>query len=227
MPVRPEVARQIARDRLERRLGDAHPVVDRPRHGGVEVESDDARAAGHQRCERTGQRLEREGAGLERLRRRLRRRGHEATAERVLGRERDRVQRTVNPAPGALERLRQRGEVLGAVDVKLEHLTDGVEFLRCALGHAPHPAEAREHDLGTLPLRLLSGVEGDRVLGDDAGDQQALAGQDHVRPPTPRSAGPASVRSAQARRSRVRDGSTISSTKPDAAAASARRCSSA
>ena len=41
---RPEVARQVARRRLERRLGHAHPVVDRPGDRGVEVEPDDARA---------------------------------------------------------------------------------------------------------------------------------------------------------------------------------------
>ena len=37
----PEVVREVARDRLERRLGDAHPVVDRPGDRGVEVEADD------------------------------------------------------------------------------------------------------------------------------------------------------------------------------------------
>ena len=42
MPRGPEVARQVARDRLERRLRDAHPVVGRPGDRGVEVEPDDA-----------------------------------------------------------------------------------------------------------------------------------------------------------------------------------------
>ena len=41
---RPEVAGQVAVDRLERGLGDARPVVGRPRDAGVEVEADDAGA---------------------------------------------------------------------------------------------------------------------------------------------------------------------------------------
>ena len=41
---RAEVARQVARGGLQRRLGHAHPVVDRPGDGGVEVEPDDRRA---------------------------------------------------------------------------------------------------------------------------------------------------------------------------------------
>ena len=49
IPCGPEVAGQVARDRLERRLGDAHPVVDRPGDGRVEVEPDDRAAAVHQR----------------------------------------------------------------------------------------------------------------------------------------------------------------------------------
>ena len=100
-PARPEVARQIPRDRLERGLGDAHPVVDRPRDGRVEVEPDDARPGPHQRLQRRRQRLERERARLERRGRALRRSGHEPPAERVLGRERDRVQRPVDARPSA------------------------------------------------------------------------------------------------------------------------------
>jgi hypothetical protein len=49
-----------------------------------------------------------------------------------------------------------------------------------------------------------------------------LALEDHTPPPT----SPANAASAQASRSRVSDGSMISSTKPSAAARSARRCSS-
>src|SRR3954453_4717759 len=41
---RAEVAREVARGSLQRGLGDAHPVVDRPGHGRVEVQPDDRRA---------------------------------------------------------------------------------------------------------------------------------------------------------------------------------------
>ena len=51
--------------------------------------------------------------------------------------------------------------------------------LRRALGQPAHAAEARQQDLRALLLRPLGGVERDRVLGDDAGDQQALAVEDH------------------------------------------------
>ena len=41
---RAEVTRQVARGGLQRGLGHAHPVIDRPRDLGVEVEPDDRRA---------------------------------------------------------------------------------------------------------------------------------------------------------------------------------------
>ena len=58
-PLGPEVAGEVAGGRLERRLRHAHPVVDRPRLGVVEVEADDRAAALHQRQRRDRQRLQR------------------------------------------------------------------------------------------------------------------------------------------------------------------------
>ena len=43
-PARAEVAREVARDALERRLRDAHPVIYRPGDAGVEVEAHDRAA---------------------------------------------------------------------------------------------------------------------------------------------------------------------------------------
>ena len=43
-PFGPEIPGEVAGQRLERRLGHAHPVVDGPRHGGVEVEPHHGRA---------------------------------------------------------------------------------------------------------------------------------------------------------------------------------------
>ena len=104
-PLAAEVARQVPRDRLQGGLGDAHPVVDRPGHGGVEVQPDDPRAGRHQRGHRGPQRLQRERAGLKRLRRAVGGRAQELSAERVLGRERDRVQRPVKPVPALAQVL--------------------------------------------------------------------------------------------------------------------------
>ena len=45
MPLRPELAGEVAVEALQRRLGDAHPVVGRERHRVVEVEADERAAA--------------------------------------------------------------------------------------------------------------------------------------------------------------------------------------
>src|SRR5580658_9794253 len=60
----PELLGQVARQRLEPRLGHAHPVVDGPGHRRIEVETDDGRATVgprglQERQERLGQCLER------------------------------------------------------------------------------------------------------------------------------------------------------------------------
>ena len=70
--VRADVAREVARDGLQRRLADAHPVVDRPGDRRVEVEADDGAAGLAEQRQQVGrQRLEREGARLERRQRAL------------------------------------------------------------------------------------------------------------------------------------------------------------
>ncbi len=115
-PARSEVAREVARDALERRLGDAHPVVHRPGDGGVEVEADDRAAALaglQQRRERGGERLQRERAGLEGRDRAARGRVEEAAAESVRGREGDRMQHAVEAAPARAQLLGDALEVFG------------------------------------------------------------------------------------------------------------------
>ena len=74
-PARAELAREVARDGLQRGLGDAHPVIGRPGHAGVEVEPDDAGAVGRgveQRQQPGDERLQRERARLVGGRRRSR-----------------------------------------------------------------------------------------------------------------------------------------------------------
>ena len=43
--------------------------------------------------------------------------------------------------------------------------------------HQPHPAEPGQHDRGALFLGDLRDREGDRGVGDHAGDEQSLTGQ--------------------------------------------------
>ena len=100
--LRAEVAREVARDGLERRLAHAHPVVDRPRDAAVEVEADDDAPPRflHQRraCRRRAPSA-RTRLVWKRGRHALPRRVEEVAAERVLRRERDRVQEPVEPSP--------------------------------------------------------------------------------------------------------------------------------
>ncbi len=161
---RPEVAGQVARRRLERGLRHAHPVVDRPRDRGVEVEPDDARALlGVQVGEPGGERLQRERARPERRLGALRRRVEEVAAERVLGRERDRVQDAVEAAPALAQVVGDGLEVVGVVDVELEHVGRLRQLGRRPLGHPLDAAERGEHHLGAGLLGLARDLVRDRL----------------------------------------------------------------
>ena len=97
-----QVARQVARDRLQRRLGHAHPVVGGPGHGGVEVQPHQAAAVGRggqQRAQPGAQRLERVGAGGEGRGRALGRGVQEVAAQRLGRGVGDGVQHAVHAAP--------------------------------------------------------------------------------------------------------------------------------
>ena len=216
-PRGPEVARQVARGGLERGLGHAHPVVDGPGDGGVEVHADDARALVRVEVgERDGERLERERARLERGDRALRRGGEEAAAEGVLGREGDGVQHAVDAAPAVAELARDGLEVLRLVDVELEHVGRVGQLLGRPVGQPLGAAEARQHDLGALLLRLAGDLPRDRVARDDARQEQLLvleeAHSGMLRTPCAGCATASSVRSASISRRRVSAGGTISST---------------
>ena len=110
MPVGPEVAGEVARGRLERGLGDAHPVVDGPRDAAVvEVEADDAAAAAISGRHATASAFSEYALDLQRDRDVLPRRGEEPAAEARLGREADRVQHAVELAADAFgERVEVR-----------------------------------------------------------------------------------------------------------------------
>ena len=73
------------------------------------------------------------------------------------------------------EIVRDRLDVLGLVDVELEHVRDGIELQRGTIGHALGTAEAGQDDLGSRRLRLLGDLVRDRLAIDDSGDQELLA----------------------------------------------------
>src|SRR5207237_1318344 len=79
---------------------------------------------------------ERERARLERGERRRARRGEEVAAERVARDEGDRVDEAVEPPPALLDLGRGRLELLGVVDVELEHVRLGGQAPRDALRDA-------------------------------------------------------------------------------------------
>ena len=86
---------------------------------------------------------QRDGADVERGLRALHRRRQEAPAERVRGRERDRVQGAVDAAPARRQVVGQRLEVLGALDVELEHVGRRGQRLRGALGQPARRGRTR------------------------------------------------------------------------------------
>ena len=182
-PVRSEVAREVPRDRLERGLGHAHPVVDRPRDPGVEIERDDRapvllHVGEHPRRDR----LQREGARLDRGRDALPRGVQEVPAERVLRRERDRVQEPVEPSPPGPDLGRDRLDVRGIVRVHLQDV-DGIGEPARRLLRQPHRAPERgQDDLGPLLLQGLRGRVRDRLARQHAGDEQLLAFEQHRDP---------------------------------------------
>ncbi len=95
----------------------------------------------------------------------------------ALGREADRVQHAVEAVDVLAHVVGERVEVRLVGDVELDD--------RCGLGQPPgddlrdaHRAPERgEHHLGALLLRDARHVEGDRGVGEHAGDEQALAVQ--------------------------------------------------
>ena len=111
------------------------------------------------------------------------------------------MQDAVDAAPALLEVLRHRLDVLGAVDVELEHVGLRVELGRRPLGHPAHAAERGEDHLGAGLLRLLGDLVRDRLAVDHSCDQELLAVEHaHVRAESGRSRRCAPARARRARR---------------------------
>ena len=85
----------------------------------------------------------------------------------------------VERAPALLDVVDDGGDVVGVVDVELEDVGRVGQAVGDPL-RDPHPAaEAGEHDLRAFLLRALGDGVGDRALGEDPGDEQAAAFEQH------------------------------------------------
>ena len=99
-----------------------------------------------------------------------------------LGREPDRVQHAVDAAPLRGQRLAHRHAVFGHGDVELEHVDVVAELPGGALREVERPPGTGEHDVGALRLRQLGHAEGQRGVGEHAGDHDLLTvEQTHAR----------------------------------------------
>ena len=85
----------------------------------------------------------------------------------------------VETAPALLQVPAKRLEVPRAGDVELEHVRGLGQAGGGALGDPPGTAEAREDDLCALALGLIGDRVGDAVVVENAGDEDALALEDH------------------------------------------------
>ena len=103
----------------------------------------------------------------------------EAAAERVLGREGDRVEHAVDAAPAARRARRAARAGPPGCSRRARARQRARAAAGRALGQPPGAAEAREHHLGARQLRLLGHREGDAAVGQGPGDQQALAVEVH------------------------------------------------
>ena len=102
--------------------------------------------------------------------------GRQKTApEAGLGGEGDRVQHAVERPPTLLEIAGGRFDLLGRSDVQFEHVRRYREVLGDPPGQRKAPAEVAEHHLRTFALGQLRHPVGDRVIGEDPRDQDALS----------------------------------------------------
>jgi hypothetical protein len=110
-------------------------------------------------------------------------RPEEVTAETALGGEADGVQYAVETAPALLQLGAQRAEVFRIGDVELQDVGFDRQLPGHPLRQAHGPSERCQHDLGALLLGAAGHREGDGLIGEYAGDQDALAFQQHAGTP--------------------------------------------
>ena len=171
-----EVARQVAANGLERRLGHPHPVVDRPGHRGVEGRgppgsppsgisgaSADASALNEKALVRKASAADSGGVS----------RKSPPSASR--GREGDRVERAVDRAPARLELAGSAAKSLGVFTSSSS--TSGGSGSCAAARSVSRRARPKLVSTTSAPvlLRPLGHGEGDAAAGQHAGDHEALA----------------------------------------------------
>ena len=187
-----EVAGEVADGAAERRLRDAEPVQARPGAGGVAVQRDDR---GARRRAAAARAVHQRGSDQADVRRtvpatlpRLRRPGRRAVG---LGQVGDGVQDAVDAVPARRAHgVRQRGEVVGELDVELEHLARDAQPRRDPGGDAVRPADRRgEQHVGALGEGEPGDGAGQRGLGEHAGDEQPPAREQAGHAQQPRSRG--------------------------------------
>jgi hypothetical protein len=148
----------------------------------VEIQPDERAALAHQGQERIGQGLERIRGDVHRDRDVVPLCSEEVVAETRLGGEPDRMEDAVDVSPLLGECLANGDAVLGHRDVEFEHVDVVAELAGGSLRQTQRPARAREHDVGTLASCESGYTEGQRGVGEDAGDHDLLAvEQTHVR----------------------------------------------
>ena len=172
------LARHETVDGLQCALGHRHPVVGRHSAGRVEVHADDAAAVVHDRQQRLGQRGVRVRRDVDALGDVFVWRVEERVdAHPRLGHVTDRVHDAVELvalADHLGHPVGERAEVLLVLHVEFQQR----RRVRQAVGDAldqPQPVEAGQHQLRALLLGHARDVKGDRRVGDDPGNQDALA----------------------------------------------------
>jgi 8-hydroxy-5-deazaflavin:NADPH oxidoreductase len=100
---------------------------------------------------------------------------HEVVAEAHLGRKPDAVQDAVDPSPLVCQGGANVVEVLGNRDVELVHVNRGGQLAPRPLCEAECSSGASEDDVGSLALGQLGDAEGERGVGEDAGNHDVLS----------------------------------------------------
>ena len=167
-----EVAGDVAVDGFQCGLADAHPVVDRPGTGRIEVQADERPARLRRQVgEDASERGVGEGAGLEGEVDPVGARGEEVARKRVAGREGDRVECAVEASPGVADVIGELGASVTRVVVT--EMRDRTYFAEL---HLDTPTgnkviSARPSDAIALAVRCGAGLFASDELIDEVGQE--------------------------------------------------------